>query len=83
MQMSIKPHAKLRFPLMLSFVHDKKCPSLCVPVGMQKIGCPHSDLMLRNCVLCPLRGLKGVCITHEAARIDVALIAEEEEKAHH
>ena len=47
----MKLHAKLRFTLMLPLVHDKKCPSLCVPVGMQKIGCPQSDLMLRNYVI--------------------------------
>ena len=50
--MSIYPHAMLRFPLKLSYVPDEKCPSLHVPVGMQKIGCPQSDFMLRNCVLC-------------------------------
>ena len=34
--------SKMHFPLTLSLVQDKKCPSLCLPAGMQKAGCPKS-----------------------------------------
>ena len=47
----MRPHAKLRFPLILSLVHVENYPSLCLPVGMQKIGRPQSDVMVRNCVI--------------------------------
>ena len=52
MHMKMRPHAKLRFPLILSLLHDENCPSLCLPAGMQKTGCPQSDVMVRNCVIC-------------------------------
>ena len=36
---------------MLFHVHGRKCPSLCLPAGMQKRGCPPSDVFVRNCAI--------------------------------
>ena len=36
--------SNMHFPLTLSFVQDKKCPSLCLPAGMQKVECPGQKL---------------------------------------
>ena len=44
--MSIK--LKVHFPLTLSFVQDKKCPSLCLPAGMQKVECPGQEFYRVN-----------------------------------
>ena len=55
-QKSIWPHAKLHFTVTLSLIHDIRCLSLCLPIGMQRRGCPPSDGFVHWLVGCRMVG---------------------------